>query len=226
MDNKCPLTGRPCNKPRPFHVTEIQNKKTVTLDMCEDCLSAYVGHGNEMKNPPTTEVEHVVGELFNFLLSGLKKKQTPATGKPPCPQCGSNYSDIVQVGKVGCANCWKHFGEEFDAVIQRVQSGNTQHVGKIPKKWAVKHIQEQKSQIPVSFKIKILENNMQEKIVAEKYEEAAKIRDSIKTIKGLNDKYNILKNQLEEAVMKEKPIDEIQHQMNGVIQEINKLDGL
>lgn len=234
----CPLTGRPCNKPRPFHITELQGDEFVTLDLCEDCLSAYVGHGNDMKveqakstkgllkkteNPPS-EIEKMLGELFQFILSGIKGKPIPLSTKPPCPKCGLAYDEIVKIGKVGCAECWDHFKEELDAVIKRVQGGNT-HTGKVPKKWKEQQSKETKNQIPIPFRIKILEGLMEKTITEEKYEQAAKLRDTIKLLNGYNDRFLDLKSRLEEAVLKEKSTDKIQQEMADLLEEVSKLDG-
>ena len=224
--DKCPLTGRPCNKQRPFHITEIQDNKPVQFDLCEDCLSAYVGHGNDMKtSPPASEMEKMVNELFQFMLGGIKPK-VQLQEKPSCPHCNSSYADIVKAGKVGCPNCWEHFEQELDAVIRRVQSENIQHTGKVPKKWKEKQLKEQKSQIPVAFKMEIIKSNMQKFIEAEKYEEAAKLRDVLKALTKLNNHYEALKLRLEEAIVNEEPIEVLQKKMQEVLDKINELDGL
>ena len=220
----CPLTGRPCEKPRYFHITEVQNGKGISFDLCEDCLSAYIGHGNDIQLKPTQsnqEVEHIVNELFQFILSDVKNQGI--TKK--CPQCNSSYAEIVKNGKVGCAKCWECFAEELDLVVKKAQC-TAHHTGKVPKKWQKNQIQDQKNQIPISFRMKILDDLMQKAISNEEYEKAAKLRDVIKNLNQLIEKYEILKSKLEEATMKKQPIEEIKNQMISLLEEINQSDSL
>jgi protein arginine kinase activator len=228
MEENCPLTGRPCSKPRFFHITEVQEDgKTVDLNLCEDCLPAYVGHGNNLnhsikkiEHKKTNKMENMVHELFQFILSGMQKLGVP--DKPPCPKCNSSYTEIVKRGKVGCSHCWEHFAEELNQVIKKVQS-STQHAGKIPKNWQQKQFQEQKDQMPIPFKIKILEDMMKKAIAAEEYEKAAKLRDTIKKFTEVTERYETLKNQLEIAQAKKEPIDEISQQLAALLEEVNHL---
>jgi protein-arginine kinase activator protein McsA len=35
----CPLSGKPCDKFKEFHITNIENGKVETINVCEDCIS-------------------------------------------------------------------------------------------------------------------------------------------------------------------------------------------
>ena len=41
--------------------------------------------------------------------------------------------DIAHVGKFGCANCYAVFKEDIVDIVRRVQGGQFEHVGKMPR---------------------------------------------------------------------------------------------
>lgn len=47
----------------------------------------------------------------------------------PCPNCGIYYDEIVKDGKVGCAECYEHFSDQFDALHTKLHQ-HEEHVGK------------------------------------------------------------------------------------------------
>ena len=59
-----------------------------------------------------------------------------------CPTCQMTLKDIAHVGKLGCADCYATFKEDIIDIVQRVQGGQFEHVGKTPqssyKKLAIK----------------------------------------------------------------------------------------
>ena len=69
-----------------------------------------------------------------FMRWHLKKKK--------CPTCQMTLKDITHVGKFGCADCYATFKEDIIDIVQRVQGGQFEHVGKTPqssyKKLAIK----------------------------------------------------------------------------------------
>jgi len=164
-------------------------------------------------------MEEVLNEFFNFLLTNIQKQSLKS-----CPQCNSFYVDIIKQGQLGCPNCWNYFNEELELIVKKTQNGNVEHVGKIPKRWKEAYVQNQKNQIPFIFKIKILEAILEKTISLEHYEQAIKLRDKIKHLKELGHQYEILKISLEQAVLKEKPIDDVQNQMNEILHQINQFD--
>ena len=92
-----------------------------------------------------------------------------------CPTCQMTLKDIAHVGKFGCADCYATFKEDIIDIVQRVQGGQFEHVGKTPqssyKKLAIKKQIEEKSK----YLNKLIDD--------QEFEEAAIVRDEIKALK-------------------------------------------
>ena len=93
-----------------------------------------------------------------------------------CPTCQMTLKDIAHVGKFGCADCYATFKEDIIDIVQRVQGGQFEHVGKTPqssyKKLAIKKQIEEKSKY------------LNKLIDGQEFEEAAIVRDEIKALKS------------------------------------------
>ena len=93
-----------------------------------------------------------------------------------CPTCQMTLKDIAHVGKFGCADCYATFKEDIIDIVQRVQGGQFEHVGKTQqssyKKLAIKKQIEEKSK----YLNKLIDD--------QEFEEAAIVRDEIKDLKS------------------------------------------
>lgn len=110
-----------------------------------------------------------------------------------CNDCGYTFDDIVNTGRLGCANCYDVFEDRLDPIIRKIQNSN-RHIGRIGKilDSKIEKRQEKTDNKNVDNKEKLVnkENNelenlqleLKEAIKDERYEEAAKIRDRIKEI--------------------------------------------
>ena len=110
-----------------------------------------------------------------------------------CNECGYTFDDIVNTGRLGCANCYDVFEDRLDPIIRKIQNSN-RHIGRIGKilDSRIEKRQEKNDNKKVENKEEIsnkknkeLENlqlELKEAIKDERYEEAAKIRDKIKEI--------------------------------------------
>ena len=90
-----------------------------------------------------------------------------------CEQCGMTYAECQKCGMLGCANCYKAFKAPLDALLQRIH-GNTQHAGRIPGSV--------RSGVSIRMNIDRLRQRLQKAIAEEEYEQAARLRDSIRAL--------------------------------------------
>lgn len=158
--------------------------------MCENCG----------KNPATTHLKTVVngvvhenhlcsycaanggytnvGELSLTNMLASMFGESISSGKPVskrCECCGASFSDIAQSGRVGCSECYTTFKNELLPSLNRLH-GKAIHIGSVP--------EEEKKEQTSYEKINLLKVKLAEAIKAEEFENAAKLRDEIRSLEG------------------------------------------
>lgn len=113
---------------------------------------------------------------FMPLLSDIRELQ--------CNSCGTTFDDIINTGKYGCANCYDVFEDKMDPILKKLQGAN-RHVGRLGKisnnKFNYKeNIIENNDKNIKANKLDKLKEKLKQAIKEERYEDAAKLRDSIK----------------------------------------------
>ncbi|MGN1399952.1 MAG: UvrB/UvrC motif-containing protein [Bacillus sp. (in: firmicutes)] len=128
------------------------------------------------------------GESFSIhnLLSGLlnvnsgfpSNQHSPRVNKGAveCPNCHMTYEEFVQIGKFGCAECYKTFSSQLEPIVRRLHSGNAAHTGKIPGRIA--------GGINLRKQIDELRAELQKCIQKEEFEKAVTLRDEIRKLES------------------------------------------
>lgn len=172
-----------CNqRPAALHFTKIINGEKTEVHLCEKCAQEkgdmYIFSGGS-------------GFAFNNLLAGLLNIESSfknANPKNPfsqeeiiqCNHCSMTFPQFLKVGRFGCAHCYDTFKEQLKPVLERLQSGNWSHNGKIPRRIG--------GSIQLRKRIEDLKNKLRESIAHEEFERAAEIRDEVRTLeKQLSD---------------------------------------
>ena len=110
-----------------------------------------------------------------------------------CENCNSTYEDFLKEGKFGCEECYEDFSSKIDPLLKNIHGAN-RHVGRISK-WLE---QDKENENPISKtkkttdkkvtqqeeKIQTLKKRLEIEIKEERYEDAAKTRDEIKTMEN------------------------------------------
>lgn len=155
------------------HIKRIINGELTEYMLCEKC-AAKLGYSNIFENFGF-DFDNLLGSFF----ANDKSKLVQLNNKR-CDFCGASFEDISNTGKVGCANCYKVFFEQLMPSIKRIH-GNTKHAGKYASIAGEKSVLENQ--------IKNLKERMKVAINEQNFEEAAKIRDELKSLnekEGLN----------------------------------------
>lgn len=150
------------------HVKKIINGESAEAHLCSDCARA-LGY---------TDVFGGFGNVFgSFLGSFFDENAVGALSARhlKCEKCGSTFNDIVESGKIGCANCYNTFYEKLLPSLQRIH-GKTRHAGKTPNKITAS------GNASVS-QIEKLEEELKKAVDEQNFEKAATLRDKIKEIK-------------------------------------------
>lgn len=162
MKKKCDK----CDNPATIHLTEIVNGQKIEKHLCEDCAEA---EGITIKaNIPISQL------LEDFVLQtvGEQDESQAATAAVTCEVCGMTFAEFRDKGQLGCPNDYEAFSEQLLPMLARAQDGNTQHVGKTPRRAG----SDQQKQMTILR----LRSQLKQAITAEQYERAAQLRDRIK----------------------------------------------
>lgn len=137
--------------------TQIVNGKKSSLNLCSQCASGESLFDN-------------FGSLLSFGTRG-ENKQTV------CPTCGMTLAEFTRKGRMGCGSCYEAFRAQAKSMLQKIH-GTSVHIENGAKQEVPEIKKEEKSEID------ILKEKLKEAIDSENYEEAAKIRDEIRSKEG------------------------------------------
>ncbi len=136
------------------------------------------------------------------LLSGLlgiqhTEQRDERIADVACPSCGTSYAEFVEGSRFGCADCYSVFGPLLGENIRHLQ-GSERHVGKRPghvlRAEAVREAAETKASagpdggepllaLTKEEQIRLLQARLKDALRREDYEDAAELRDEIRSLK-------------------------------------------
>lgn len=165
-----------CNeRPATLHFTKINNGEKSIFHLCEECAHEK-GEAFMLSTGAGFSINNLLAGLLN-MQNNLKPAQTtPIYQNEPlqCQECSMTYQQFVQIGRFGCANCYKTFNEQIKPILKRLHSGNWTHNGKIPSRIG--------GGIHLRKNIENLKQTIKELISREEFEKAAEIRDEIRSL--------------------------------------------
>jgi protein arginine kinase activator len=161
------------------HLTKVVNGKAVEVHVCEKCipeinqadlvdfdvwdavskLAAAKGLPDPAKMLEPVEEEEISAK--SLLMPSTAQTQA-------CPSCGFTGEDLRKTGRLGCPDCYAVFSEMLSDVINDCQKAG-QHVGKVP-------------QSHKGLRQKSLKDLLQKAVDAERFEDAAQLRDQLKLL--------------------------------------------
>lgn len=150
-----------------IHVSKGSGLARTDRFLCEQCANA--SFENDFSYPD---------DSFNIhqLLKSLSQQQSNRQQRSSqhCETCGSTMESVVHNGKFGCPDCYRTFDRQVPEIITRVQSHQTEHVGKVPKK--------SQPQIKMKRELEKLKSRLSALVESQEFEEAAVVRDEIKAL--------------------------------------------
>ncbi len=161
------------------HLTKVVNGKAIEVHVCEKCIP-------QLKNANLVDFD-VWAEVTKLALKkGLpdpaKLIEPPeeeisaktllinptGSGTQSCPACGFTSDELRKTGRLGCPECYSVFSEMLSDVLSDCQKAG-QHTGKVPTSHK-------------GLRRKRLEDMLQKAVDSERFEEAAILRDQLRTI--------------------------------------------
>jgi len=150
------------------HIKEVKNDQVRELHLCESCAREKGFH---------TMVDQGKLSLASQFIWMAENLYPDAAGAGPvqCTRCGMRFSEFLQIGRLGCPNCYKDFGRHLKQVLRRAH-GSVRHTGKVPG-----HPDESSERRALLQKLR---EDLERAIEREEYEQAARLRDRIREIEA------------------------------------------
>jgi protein arginine kinase activator len=151
------------------------------MDLCEECKKrkqelrfVEVKDGKRVVRNLCTKCAEKLADALPRAQRGRRKAGT-VTGETAltCPNCGLTFEEFRRTAKLGCEVCFEAFSEKLDPLLQDLHA-SAHYTGKPyapddQKTGLVRRIHELKSA-------------MEKAVVDENFEEAARLRDEIKSM--------------------------------------------
>ena len=149
-----------CPKQATLHITEVLDEdRFEEHHLCEQCAHEY------LYDPQPKKAAKGDGAEEDPEAAALNQKQ--------CPQCGMKFVEFRNTGRLGCPHDYAAFAEELTSLLENIH-GDTRHAGKSPR-----HLpQNQQTQTELTR----LRRELQSAVSQEAYEDAARLRDQIRTL--------------------------------------------
>jgi protein arginine kinase activator len=152
-----------CPNAATLHITEIVSEEHVEeLHLCEVCAHKYLSEpqpkpsGNKLPAPTQAE-----------------ESDEPEGVNRECEICGIKFVDFRNTGRLGCPHDYEVFRDELLQLLENIH-GETRHSGKTPRRLP----QSRQTQAELMQ----LRKQLLQAVHKEAYEEAARIRDRIRTL--------------------------------------------
>ncbi|TYQ16636.1 UNVERIFIED_CONTAM: protein arginine kinase activator [Acetivibrio alkalicellulosi] len=145
--------------------TQVINNNKIVIYLCDQCAK---DEGKFSIGSPLS-----INDFFSGIMGVPYMASVHQQSDLVCNTCNTSYEEFKKTGKIGCADCYKVYGEKLLPLLKRLH-GNVQYNGKIPEKIY--------SQVKVSREISKLKEQLELCIKNEQYEKAATIRDQIKNM--------------------------------------------
>lgn len=158
--------------------TEIINGVKTEHSLCSECAKD-MDFGDDL---PFAEL--LSGILGAYATESEKKEDT--LEQVVCPTCHMSYRDFIRQGVFGCEDCYNVFEPLIEENIKKIQ-GNNVHTGKRPC-YNLRSGEAEKEQKPGDAweEIRVLKERLKEALQEEDYEEAARLRDEVRSIRERN----------------------------------------
>ena len=152
-----------CSSPATVHITEVLGEgKFEEHHVCEQCFKQYNLEAQGKVPGKALTPASAVAELDESLF-----------GQQECPDCGIKFVDFRNNHRLGCSRDYQVFHAELLPLLENIH-GDTRHCGKTPRRYPQTKIAE--------AELLQLRQRLKRAVEREDYEEAARLRDQIRTV--------------------------------------------
>jgi protein arginine kinase activator len=162
------LACQACQKqPATVHLTEIgpAGGEKRERHLCETCAQKE-GVTPKASSPVT------IHEMLSSLAS--QKASIQQLAELACPHCKMTFVEFRNDGLLGCPADYDAFEKALIPLVERAHEGASHHIGKVPRRLG--------APVAADNDLLRLRRELSRAVDDEKYEEAARIRDQIRTL--------------------------------------------
>jgi protein arginine kinase activator len=163
------------SRPASVHVIRTENGARSEQHLCEGC-AAEMGHfnfGEELKLH-----QFFPGFFSDTIPDAISRRDSTEC----CPHCGMTYKELVEKGRLGCDKCYEVFAQQLQPLLFKLHAADRNR-GKYP----LPHWDQHKTGKEKDNTLQLLRKELAGLVKAEKFEEAAIIRDKIKILEEEGD---------------------------------------
>ncbi len=154
------------------HIKQVINGKQTEQHLCTDCADGAA----DLQMPGFGSLD--LQKLF---------WGTPAADvrRPKiCPGCGISWAEAAKGGRLGCARCYAAFADELRPQVAQMHGGK-RHIGKVKMLNPTAQVLLQDSALAnKNYERLALQKQLGELVDLEKFEEAAAVRDKIRSLEA------------------------------------------
>lgn len=152
------------------HTVQVINGEKKEHFYCEECAE-----NTSFENP--ISFQDIFQSLLNYGFGTKQEDHANAyrSTTVKCPSCGMTYEELRRTGKFGCSSCYKAFEPYITGSLKSIH-GESTHKGKVPKRNG--------GALLKKHELDELKRKLVEAIAAENFEEAAVLRDRIRSLEG------------------------------------------
>lgn len=153
---------------------EVIDGEVIEQHICQECIQlkqdpAHVGFEFSKPSPFVRNDRHATASSDR----GATHRRAQS-----CQSCSTVLNTITTTGKVGCSTCYESFPSTIDTLLEGLHAG-TSHTGKVP------NLDDARARARADLHAK--RTLLKSSLTAERYEEAATLRDEIRSLElGLN----------------------------------------
>ena len=141
------------------HLKQVFEGGIKAIHVCQECAEKS---GFNVQSPIS-----MMDFLFGLDMQGGK----PGAEDKTCHACGMRLGDFRKNSRLGCGECYQAFREELRPLLSSIHKG-TSHRGKIP------------AREKMSAEVASLHKALKQAVGSQNFEEAARLRDRIRTLTG------------------------------------------
>ena len=152
-------------------IVKVVGMNKSELHVCNECANYLLGNVVASFSFSQNNISEILNSLLTAFASyGKEEAVSGDETQQRCSNCGMAYGEFLQIGRLGCSQCYEEFRKQLNPILGRLH-GHSQHTGKVPVSL--------KERFASLQRIKQMKNDLQQAVLHEEYEKAALLRDQI-----------------------------------------------